>query len=364
MHACLREHTDALTPGCRSAEESLQLIQSRDVRLRPVLSRLCSEEIAVLCKGVAPGRARVFRCLADNLGKPGFGEACRAEVDKRVALQQADYRLDTGLAEACAADVDAACGEAKGQVHGHGLVLKCLVARYADLAPACGGEVSRAVRLALWDYSKGGALTGACDADVEAACELEGGGGAVKKGVYSIGAVGRCLAKRAAEEAPLAEACRELVAAAAPKVRWGAWGALAWGGAAASPSPAWAPRRQRQPRISCCYLAASQLPPNHRLLRALCPLCLPQDAESMFPDGLSIDAVAQRVAELATAAGLNGTFVDPSASGTGVITLTGWIAMASIFAVAIVAGAVLVVVVRRVRGLDQPYTLVVKSGDV
>lgn len=84
----------------------------------------------------------------------------------------------------------------------------------------------------------------------------------------------------------------------------------------------------------------------------------------MFSDGLTMEAVTQKVAELARAAGLNGTFVDPAASGTGMITLTGWIAMASIFAVAIVAGAVLVVIVRRMRGLDQPYTLVVKSGDV
>jgi hypothetical protein len=31
-------------------------------------------------------------------------------------------------------------------------------------------EMSRAVRLALWDYKEGSALTAACDADVEDKC--------------------------------------------------------------------------------------------------------------------------------------------------------------------------------------------------
>ena len=31
------------------------LAQARDVRLRPKLQRLCSEELAVFCKGESPG---------------------------------------------------------------------------------------------------------------------------------------------------------------------------------------------------------------------------------------------------------------------------------------------------------------------
>ena len=56
----------------------------------------------------------------------------------------------------------------QGQAHGNAEVLKCLVKTYSKLAEGCQREMSRAVRMALWEYKKGAALTGWCDADVEA----------------------------------------------------------------------------------------------------------------------------------------------------------------------------------------------------
>jgi len=48
--------------------------------------------------------------------------------------------------------------------------------------------------------------------------ECEAAGAGHKRGVFSIGAVGRCLAKKLAVGAPLDPSCRELVMAAAPSV--------------------------------------------------------------------------------------------------------------------------------------------------
>ena len=56
----------------------------------------------------------------------------------------------------------------QGQAHGNAEVLKCLVRTYSKLADGCQREMSRAVRMALWEYKKGAALTGWCDADVDA----------------------------------------------------------------------------------------------------------------------------------------------------------------------------------------------------
>lgn len=42
---------------------------------------------------------------------------------------------------------------------------------YAGLNETCQREMSRAVRLALWDFQQGGALTGVCDADVGTVCQ-------------------------------------------------------------------------------------------------------------------------------------------------------------------------------------------------
>lgn len=43
-----------------------------------------------------------------------------------------------------------------------------------QLTEACQSEMSRAVRLALWDYKPGAAFTAACDADVDSQCPRVG----------------------------------------------------------------------------------------------------------------------------------------------------------------------------------------------
>ena len=55
VHQCLRDSFEKLTDGCRKEELKLNIIQSRDVRLRPKLNKACSEEIAVYCKDVETG---------------------------------------------------------------------------------------------------------------------------------------------------------------------------------------------------------------------------------------------------------------------------------------------------------------------
>ncbi len=55
VHQCLRDNFQKLTDGCRKEELKLNIIQSRDVRLRPKLNKACSEEIAVYCKDVEKG---------------------------------------------------------------------------------------------------------------------------------------------------------------------------------------------------------------------------------------------------------------------------------------------------------------------
>ena len=60
VHQCLRDQMVHLTEACRQEELKLNIIQSRDIRLRPKLAKLCSEEIAIFCKDVQPGIAAIF----------------------------------------------------------------------------------------------------------------------------------------------------------------------------------------------------------------------------------------------------------------------------------------------------------------
>ncbi|KAK9816541.1 hypothetical protein WJX72_001742 [[Myrmecia] bisecta] len=216
VHECLRAQRGALSEACRKEEVKLNIIQSRDIRLRPKLNKLCSGEIAVYCKEVKRGKGRVFKCLQENLAKLDFGQQCREQVEQRTARMQEDYRLDYGVSAACEPDVSQRCAAEKGKAHGNAEVLKCLVNSFSSISEGCQREMSRAVRMALWEYKKGGALTGMCDADVGSIC-----GKATRNpknhGIWSIGAVGRCLSKQLAEDKPLEPACRALVAVAAPE---------------------------------------------------------------------------------------------------------------------------------------------------
>jgi hypothetical protein len=57
----------------------------------------------------------------------------------------------------------------QSSAHGKAEVLKCLVNSLDKISEQCQGEVSRAVRMALWEYKLGAALTGASVA-VRRAC--------------------------------------------------------------------------------------------------------------------------------------------------------------------------------------------------
>lgn len=60
--------------------------------------------------------------------------------------------------------------------------------------------------------------TGVCDDDVNQICQKASVNPAKNRGIWSIGAVGRCLSRQLAENKKLTPGCQTLVAVAAPKV--------------------------------------------------------------------------------------------------------------------------------------------------
>lgn len=54
VHTCLRFNLKFLSERCAAEENKLSAVEFRDIRLRPKLAKVCSEERAVYCKvGVA-----------------------------------------------------------------------------------------------------------------------------------------------------------------------------------------------------------------------------------------------------------------------------------------------------------------------
>ena len=137
----------SLSDECLSEETKLSQQQARDVRLRPLLMKLCGEEMVTFCKNVNPGGGRVFNCLLENAQKPTFGTLCKDEVLKREDRAKSDYRLDAGVNTECAADIDEHCAVEKRQAHGQAGVLKCLVDKMVDTAvevvDPCEKQMSR-----------------------------------------------------------------------------------------------------------------------------------------------------------------------------------------------------------------------------
>lgn len=50
MHSCLRFHKSFISERCAAEENKLAAVEFRDIRLRPKLAKVCSEERAVYCK--------------------------------------------------------------------------------------------------------------------------------------------------------------------------------------------------------------------------------------------------------------------------------------------------------------------------
>ncbi|KAF6266246.1 hypothetical protein COO60DRAFT_1470052 [Scenedesmus sp. NREL 46B-D3] len=302
VHTCLRHNTNFLSPACAAEESKLQALEYRDIRLKPKLAKVCSEERAVYCKNVKPGKARVISCLMEAMAQPNFGAECRTELQQRQKAVKNDYRYDIGVMTGCRRDIDEYCAEEKTKLRGNATVLRCLVENFEKTGDSCQNEMSRAVRFALWDYQTGQALTRECDADVDAFCPK--GAKARPGGMFTIGAVGRCLSKALVQAKSLAPKCRQLVLAAAPK-------------------------------DSRVYL--------------------------QYPESTS--ALIQKVAELQRAAGMESVLVDPYRRDGGNVTVTGWVALACIVSLILVSVGGMVMLVRRMTGVDKPHTHYVKSGD-
>lgn len=48
-------------------------------------------------QNVMPGKARVIKCLMENMAQPNFGEECRVELQKREQVVKNDYRCEQWL---------------------------------------------------------------------------------------------------------------------------------------------------------------------------------------------------------------------------------------------------------------------------
>ncbi|CAI7837449.1 unnamed protein product, partial [Closterium sp. NIES-53] len=156
---------------------------------------------------------QAFKCLQEHLQDVGMGAACKGEVNLQEARHASNYRLDVRVRKECEDDVTKFCNGVDAGQEGHALVLKCMVGSFKSLSASCQSEVSYAVRMALFQYHKGAALTQPCDTAVEELCNT-GSAAAATTPVKEIngaviGVYGQCLVSQKRQRLP--EECRRLV---------------------------------------------------------------------------------------------------------------------------------------------------------
>lgn len=101
--------------------------------------QVCVQERNIFCSKVSTGSARVFRCLAHNLAKVDFGEACRKEIKAKLMRRQQNWKLDVSLREQCKEDARAFCADVDHDSD-KAQVTRCLVSHHGNLTQSCAHE--------------------------------------------------------------------------------------------------------------------------------------------------------------------------------------------------------------------------------
>lgn len=316
VHECLRSHRDKLSESCRKEELLLEEEEAENLELRPGIMRMCKEERSTFCKGVAPGQARLFRCLAEKMGDPDFGENCRHEIIEKLQRRQANWKLDPPLRKACKEAVQQLC-DSEDHANGEaGAVYMCLMRQYMDLDDGCQKELGRAVHMALFAWMPSAILTSVCDDDIQSQC-LSRRPNMAK----TPGAVGSCLASILDEMPPPS-------------------GSAASAGGGGS-------QQQRTLSDKCRTLVDVAEPPNMK--RA-------------FEASLSVVVLKSQLEALESKTGVQMLNRDRRGNAQSV-TLTGWTALAGIAAMLLLVMWGFAYAWRQYKGESKDgYTLVVKRS--
>lgn len=418
---CLVQHRKELSPGCRREAVRVDITRGESIELMPNVNSACAEERKAHCGKVATGKGRVINCLLAKAGEQlDFSPVCLNVLSWLARRRMEDWRTDYPLRRACTADVDRYCAEQKKNADEllNGAVFRCLVNNVGSLSNGCAAEVARGAYTGLTFWSFGLPAVDACDGDVQTHCTLvqsaSADGSAIHVETPNLNSVRDCLwseveqdrealAEQAGASVPgfpgsgVAAAAaagsegagqRRMLAAAAaqePGVDAAAelQGVSAQAAAAFLHSTAAAAAAQRR-RLQqgegqaagqgadeaavAVHLPRRTEPVLSPACRAFLDVALPADRFDEFQGAMTATAVVTQLAAIESSMGLKeGTLYNPAAtSGKEVLTLTGWAALAGVFALVTVVLSGVVYGVRRWMGLGgnasrRGYTLVVKQ---
>ncbi len=101
-----------------------------------MFNQACEKEIDAYCSQVTPGDGRLLSCFYAHEDKLSI-QCVNALYDGMAALERAVDAISY-VANQCRDDIDTHCGET---IPGEGRVLKCLLAKKADVSDTCSGAI-------------------------------------------------------------------------------------------------------------------------------------------------------------------------------------------------------------------------------
>jgi len=120
---CLTTNLDIVTePECKKSITDLLRLQSADVRAKPGMQQACATDIAALCKGVAPGGAKLHKCLR-NHQKEIKDSKCKAMVQEVEDNDKRSFKINFNVRTHCKNERETFCKDA---VVGRAQVMTCL----------------------------------------------------------------------------------------------------------------------------------------------------------------------------------------------------------------------------------------------
>lgn len=176
VQECLRKKRPQLSWDCTEELFRKEVEDADNMRLNPVLMRLCGKDKKKFCSDVKTGMGRAKSCLEENRDKPNFSPECKAKFEEMMVRRASDFRLDETLRTTCREDIEEVCGYEKDSldtVAGYdGRVIECLQ-DYRDelMQPACKTAVHKVTERAAEDIRMDRPLADACYEDRKTLCE-------------------------------------------------------------------------------------------------------------------------------------------------------------------------------------------------
>jgi len=349
---CLMDSQANITSdSCKTELFAAEKRMGNDYRSDAVLKEACKEDVSNFCADIEPGSGRIHECLVAN--KATLSPSCKREEERLQTVQSKDIRLRPSF-KVCKEEIDVYCKEVKG---GQGRIFRCLQASLmkSDFSDGCKAEVKkRQSRMASnWKMDPG--VAEKCEADVDKVC-------AAAKGQHGGGMVLKCLAEN--HDSLASSDCQGEVARATKMALWQYRKGAATTEECDEDAQTLCPADFPVGGVTLKNLGKCLTEKTSNITSAVCKKLVEiagtHEESEEFEKQLAAVTIMEELHKFDT----TNTFITNSPKGDSVVTLTGWVALASISALVLVSIGGSIYAYRKCTGTDQPYTLVVKGGDV